>query len=485
LLPVPASSIQHPASSIDHGVWCFRGGRKPEINCHFSFPTMAPDPVTVAPLVPRANKAKKKRPGFRPVGKSSKTNSSSKPPSKQKAAQAPQRKEPPPTSEPQVSKDDEEPSSKSTPDEVPEEQAVQEEKVENRVKFQVETQEETQVKQPAAPITEPETPKAPPPKVSTTARKRKQSTSIATGILRSTTATPVNNNHVEPSSATANKRRSVRSASEASTVKFVSGNAAEDTAPRASSDRTSSSRALSRKSTALVVANASALSVAAAPPQDRDILERMVAENTEGARLNSFCSTFKGTKESRRRNKGPGSKTAPAGNAPNSTNHSRQRGSHSAASNNTNNNHSRNSGSQRNASDAAGAPVVQVIDGEIVLQESSLMVPGQRRTVQEVEEEFQDVIEEDAQLAIVGASYNSFVNRKGPQHWTLQETKRFFEALRQLGTDFCSMEAFFENRSRKQLKRKYRTELIRNPALVEMALDPRNKTKVGEYEYQH
>jgi hypothetical protein len=103
---------------------------------------------------------------------------------------------------------------------------VQEEKVENRVKFQVETQEETQVKQPAAPIT---------------ARKRKQSTSIATGILRSTTATPVNNNHVEPSSATANKRRSVRSASEASTVKFVSGNAAEDTAPRASSDRTSSS----------------------------------------------------------------------------------------------------------------------------------------------------------------------------------------------------------------------------------------------------
>ena len=125
---------------------------------------------------------------------------------------------------------------------------------------------------------------------------------------------------------------------------------------------------------------------------------------------------------------------------------------------------------------------MQVIDGEIVLQESSLLVPGQRRTVQEVEEEFQDVVEEDAQLAIVGASYNSFINRKGPQHWTLKETERFFEGLRQLGTDFCSMEAFFDNRSRKQLKRKYRTELIRNPSLVEMALDPRNKTKVGEYQ---
>lgn len=133
--------------------------------------------------------------------------------------------------------------------------------------------------------------------------------------------------------------------------------------------------------------------------------------------------------------------------------------------------------------DAMGAPVVKIVDGEIVLQESSLMVPGQRRTVQEVEEEFQDVVEEDAQLAIVGASYNSFVNRKGPQHWTIDETKKFFEILRQMGTDFCSMEAFFENRTRKQLKRKYRQELIRNPALVELALDPKNRTAVGMYPY--
>lgn len=84
-------------------------------------------------------------------------------------------------------------------------------------------------------------------------------------------------------------------------------------------------------------------------------------------------------------------------------------------------------------------------------------------------------------LGIVGASINSFVNRKGPQHWTVKETERFYEALRQLGTDFGCMEAFFENRTRKQLKRKYQAEQTRNPRLVEMALDPKNQTEIGKW----
>jgi transcription factor TFIIIB component B'' len=125
-----------------------------------------------------------------------------------------------------------------------------------------------------------------------------------------------------------------------------------------------------------------------------------------------------------------------------------------------------------------GTPVVQIINGEIVLQESSLMVPGARRSVQEVEAEF-NVVEEDAHMAIVGASYNSFVNRRAPQHWSVDETKRFYDALRQLGTDFCSMEAYFDNRTRKQLKRKYQIESAKNPQLIEMALNPKYHTEIG------
>eukprot|EP00980_Cylindrotheca_fusiformis_P004202 scaffold912_cov119-Cylindrotheca_fusiformis.AAC.18 len=187
--------------------------------------------------------------------------------------------------------------------------------------------------------------------------------------------------------------------------------------------------------------------------QDNNILERLKAENPEGVRLSSFCSSFKG-----KRTKRDADDKAPS---------SPQK---KDKSNTT-------TLPRKVSSEQTGAPAVQIVDGEIVLQESSLRFPGQRRSVKEVEEEF-DVVEEDAQLAIVGASYNSFVNRKGPRHWSMDETKRFYEALRQLGTDFCSMEAFFENRTRKQLKRKYTAELSKNPELVEMALNPKYQKDV-------
>ena len=138
-----------------------------------------------------------------------------------------------------------------------------------------------------------------------------------------------------------------------------------------------------------------------------------------------------------------------------------------------------------------GAPSVQIVDGQIVLQESSVVLPS-RRTVQEVEEEFRDnVVEEDEQLNIVQASYTSFVTKgdhgktrkKGT--WTIEETEKFYMALSQLGTDFGSMEAlFFENqRTRKQLKNKYRKELAKNPDLVqELALNPKYQTQLGEFQ---
>jgi Myb DNA-binding like len=123
-------------------------------------------------------------------------------------------------------------------------------------------------------------------------------------------------------------------------------------------------------------------------------------------------------------------------------------------------------------------PQVKIVDGEIVLQESSMMVPSARKTVQEVEEEYQHVVEEEGHTTIVGASYNSFVARRKPQHWAVEETKLFYHALRQVGADFVTMEAFYKNRTRKQLKKKYQTEQVKNPHLIELALDPRNKLPV-------
>lgn len=129
---------------------------------------------------------------------------------------------------------------------------------------------------------------------------------------------------------------------------------------------------------------------------------------------------------------------------------------------------------------SAAGPVVQVVNGEIVLQESSMVVPGARRSVQEVEEEFAQVVEEEVQhSAVVGASYNSFVSRRAPQHWSVAETKKFYNALRQVGPDFATMAAYFDNRTRKQLKRKYQIENTKNPHLIELALNPQAQVPLG------
>jgi len=206
--------------------------------------------------------------------------------------------------------------------------------------------------------------------------------------------------------------------------------------------------------------------------RDQATLKQLRSEgNPEGkSLLGAFCSGFKGPKRKLRERLGGAvskNKSKQINNNNNAIGENSEPGSNSAAD---------------SSNDKTAAPSVQIIDGEIVLQESSVMFPA-RRTVQEVEEEFQDnVVEEDEQLNLVQASYTSFITKgdhgktRKKGSWTIKETELFYVALRQLGTDFGSMEAlFFENkRTRRQLKNKYRKELIKNPHLVEeLALNPK------------
>ena len=56
------------------------------------------------------------------------------------------------------------------------------------------------------------------------------------------------------------------------------------------------------------------------------------------------------------------------------------------------------------------------------------------------------------------------------ERWGLEETRRFYSALRQYGTDFTSMQSMFPGRNQRQLKNKYRKEQNDHSALVERAL---------------
>lgn len=127
--------------------------------------------------------------------------------------------------------------------------------------------------------------------------------------------------------------------------------------------------------------------------------------------------------------------------------------------------------------DTRSGPLVEIIDGEIVIKQSSVIVVGGRQSTEEVDKELAAdgaVVEEDSYT--LTATYNSFTNRMKTQHWKLDDTRLFYSALRQCGTDFSTMELMYEGfdepKTRKQLKSKYKRECKKNPKLIDMAMNP-------------
>ncbi len=96
---------------------------------------------------------------------------------------------------------------------------------------------------------------------------------------------------------------------------------------------------------------------------------------------------------------------------------------------------------------AAGTPQVEFVNGKIVVKESSLVVQDQSYADGEYEEV--------AEGSHATATYFSFLKRRKSAAWGLEETRLFYAALRQCGTEFSLMQTLFPGRTRKQLKKKY------------------------------
>jgi len=107
-------------------------------------------------------------------------------------------------------------------------------------------------------------------------------------------------------------------------------------------------------------------------------------------------------------------------------------------------------------------PQVEFVDGNIVLKESSLVLPD--ATGDEEYEEMEEGVH-------ATATYNSFLKRKSGLKWGFEETWLFYKALRQCGTEFSLMQSFFPGRTRKQLKLKFQKEEREHPELIRRTLD--------------
>ncbi|CAK4133955.1 unnamed protein product [Aphanomyces euteiches] len=114
---------------------------------------------------------------------------------------------------------------------------------------------------------------------------------------------------------------------------------------------------------------------------------------------------------------------------------------------------------------SAGMPQVEFVDGQIVVAEHSLTVHEDELMGDE------DAEPEDERLGRGGY----LTGRRSSKRWSHLETKQFFYGLSQVGTDFTLMETMFPNRSRGELKLKFKSEEKKHRALVDMALMAANR----------
>ena len=94
---------------------------------------------------------------------------------------------------------------------------------------------------------------------------------------------------------------------------------------------------------------------------------------------------------------------------------------------------------------ATMAPQVDFVDGRIVIRESSLVVGAEPTALLEEGE------------ALRPASYSSYrvTSVLSSAKWGVEETRTFYDALRQVGQDYSLMQSFLPGRTRKQLKMKF------------------------------
>lgn len=121
-------------------------------------------------------------------------------------------------------------------------------------------------------------------------------------------------------------------------------------------------------------------------------------------------------------------------------------------------------------------PRVEIVNGKIVLKESSLVVGEKESTI--VEGEYEE-IEEGIHAT---SRYSSFLIKKKSTPWGIEETRLFYQALRQCGTEFSIMQSFFPSRTRRELKLKLFREEKQHPVLVNSALEKSLPLEVASIE---
>lgn len=123
-------------------------------------------------------------------------------------------------------------------------------------------------------------------------------------------------------------------------------------------------------------------------------------------------------------------------------------------------------------------PRVRVVDGEIVVDDDAASEAAEVEDDASVSQTM-DIVNESTGRHLTS---HAFVKTIGNNRWKAQDTEHFYEALSMCGTDFALISLLFPNRSREQVKGKFKVEERQNPGRVAMYLRNRKPLDVTRIE---
>ncbi|OAA67464.1 Homeodomain-like protein [Cordyceps fumosorosea ARSEF 2679] len=134
---------------------------------------------------------------------------------------------------------------------------------------------------------------------------------------------------------------------------------------------------------------------------------------------------------------------------------------------------------------APAGPQFRIVDGQIVVDQSSLIMDRHARAAAAHAGEDMETIEEnDFTRLITSSSFMTTSKLRGPNLWTDAETELFYRGLAMFGTEFQMISHMFPGKQRRHVKLKFNREERRDPARVDAALVGEKTTRMDLDEYR-
>ncbi|KAI1777740.1 hypothetical protein F4818DRAFT_407809 [Hypoxylon cercidicola] len=129
------------------------------------------------------------------------------------------------------------------------------------------------------------------------------------------------------------------------------------------------------------------------------------------------------------------------------------------------------------SADAQHTVGYDVVDGQIIINQQSLVVD--RHAAHRDMSTLETVEEDEFSHVTTSVSFRRESRKTGPNHWTEEDTEKFYRLLGMFGTDFEMIASMFPGKSRRAVKLKFNREENLRPKRIDATVMVRGEKKVG------